>query len=325
MSTVTADPSTVTLPAGSPGPSAPAPSTRVAVLETIDGYARFLDDVRGTGRSVGVVPTMGALHAGHRSLIERAARECDVVAVSIFVNPSQFGDPADLANYPRTLDADLEAAGASGAHLVFAPSVEEMYPGGPGAGSTTVSAPALAGRWEGASRPGHFDGVATVVVKLLAAAGRGRAYFGEKDFQQLALVRRVVRDLALPIEVVGCETVRDADGLALSSRNVRLSPDQRRSALVLFRALRSGAAVIAGGEDRPAAVEAAMARVVAGEPSVALDYAAVVNADDLEPASDCTTARELRLLIAAEVGPVRLIDNLDPRRRPALPSRIPGV
>jgi len=319
MSTVTADPSTVTLPAGSPGPTAPAPSTRVAVLETVDGYARFLDDVRGTGRSVGVVPTMGALHAGHRSLIERAARECDVVAVSIFVNPTQFGDAADLANYPRTLHADLATVADAGGHLVFAPSVEEMCPGGPGAATSPLSAPALAGRWEGASRPGHFDGVATVVVKLLSATGRCRAYFGEKDYQQLALVRRVARDLAIPAEVVGCETVRDPDGLALSSRNVRLSPGERRSALVLSRALRSGAALMARGEERPRAVEAEMARVVAAHPAVALDYAAVVHADDLEPARTCATPRPLRLLIAAEVGPVRLIDNFDPRRRAALP------
>ena len=197
---------------------------------------------------MGVVPTMGALHDGHRSLIQRAAAECDVVAVSIFVNPTQFGDPADLANYPRTLDADLLAIASSGGQLVFAPSTEEMYPDPPGVAPTTVSVPALASRWEGASRPGHFDGVATVVVKLLAAAGRCRAYFGEKDFQQLALVTRVVRDLALPTEVVGCPTVRDPDGLALSSRNSRLSPEQRRAALVLSRALRAGAARVRAGD-----------------------------------------------------------------------------
>jgi pantoate--beta-alanine ligase len=292
----------------------------VVVFETIDEYSRALDAVRRSGRTVGVVPTMGALHEGHRSLIERAAGECDVVAVSVFVNPTQFGDPADLARYPRTLDADLEQVASAGGHLVFAPSVGEMYPGPPGTATTTVSAPALAGRWEGASRPGHFDGVATVVVKLLSAAGRCRAYFGEKDFQQLALVRRVVSDLALPAEVIGCATVRHADGLALSSRNAQLPAEQRRAAAVLSAALQAGASMMAAGEASPAAVEAQMQRTVAGEPLVALDYAVVVRADDLEPARDLSASRPLRLLIAATLGPVRLIDNLDPHLASPAPS-----
>jgi pantoate--beta-alanine ligase len=261
---------------------------------------------------------MGALHSGHRSLIERAARECDVVAVTIFVNPTQFGDPTDLARYPRTLEADLGVVAGAGGHVVFAPSVAEMYPESPGGATTTVSAPALAARWEGASRPGHFDGVATVVVKLLSATGRCRAYFGEKDFQQLALVRRVARDLALPAEVVGCATVRHADGLALSSRNVRLSPSQRRASLVLSAALRSGAALLAAGGS-PSAVDELMRRAVSREPEVVLDYAVVVHADDLEPARACAPGRPLRLLIAATVGPVRLIDNCDPHRPDPVP------
>jgi pantoate--beta-alanine ligase len=236
-----------------------------------------------------------------------------VVAVSVFVNPTQFGDAADLATYPRTLESDLEAVASSGGGLVFAPSVNEMYPDRPGAMFTTVAVPALSGLWEGASRPGHFDGVASVVVKLLSATGPSRAYFGEKDFQQLAIVRRVARDLSLPAEVVGCATVRDEDGLALSSRNQRLTADQRRAALVLSRALRSGATLIDGGEESPALVESMMARVVASEPSVTLDYAVVVRADDLERAHTCATDHPLRLLLAATVGSVRLIDNLDPR------------
>ncbi|HEY4946295.1 MAG TPA: pantoate--beta-alanine ligase [Acidimicrobiales bacterium] len=284
----------------------------VVVIETLAEYAEALDAVRRSGRTVGVVPTMGALHAGHRSLVERAAEECDVVAVSIFVNPTQFGEAADLASYPRTLESDLEVVSGAGAHLVFAPSVTEMYPGWPATTTTTVSVPSLSCRWEGASRPGHFDGVSTVVAKLLSAAGRSRAYFGEKDFQQLAVVRRLVRDLSLPAEVVGCETVRDDDGLALSSRNVRLSTEQRRAALVLSRALRAGAWSLSRGECDPSAVEAQMARLVAGEPEVELDYAVVVHADDLEPARSCAASRPLRLLIAATVGPVRLIDNLGP-------------
>ncbi len=310
-------------PAMAPSPPVETGTRPLAVFETLDGYSRATEAIRLSGRTVGVVPTMGALHEGHRSLIERAADECDVVAVSIFVNPTQFGDPADLDAYPRTPESDLEAVASAGGHLVFAPSVAEMYPDPPAPASTTVSAPDLARRWEGASRPGHFDGVATVVVKLLAAAGRCRAYFGEKDYQQLALVRRVVRDLALPTEVVGCATVRDPDGLALSSRNARLSADQRRAALTLSAALRAGAALVAGGELGPAAVEAGMRRVVSDEPLVDLDYAAVVHADDLEPARTCSPPRPLRLLIAATVGPVRLIDNLDPHL--AVPVPVPAA
>jgi len=257
---------------------------------------------------------MGALHEGHLSLIERASRECDVAVVTIFVNPTQFGDAADLAKYPRTFDADLAAASQAGARIVFAPSADEMYPeGSQGDQPALVAAPELAKRWEGASRPGHFDGVATVVVKLLDGAGPCRAYFGEKDFQQLALIRRVVADHSLPTEVIGCSTIRDRDGLALSSRNVRLSPEQRKSATVLSRALTAGAALIAAGEVRTAAVEAEMLGTVETAPDVVLDYAVVVYADDLEPAGSCATGRPLRLLIAATVGPVRLIDNLDPR------------
>ncbi len=284
----------------------------VTVVRTVAEYSALLEACRASGSSVGVVPTMGALHAGHRSLIERAADECDVVAVSIFVNPTQFGDPRDLARYPRTWDSDLRCVASAGGQVVFAPTVAEMYPDGTGSGRTTVAVPALADRLEGASRPGHFDGVATVVVKLLSAAGRCRAYFGEKDFQQLAVVRRAVRQLFLPVDVVGCETVREPDGLALSSRNVRLTDDERAAAPVLHRALMAGAESLASGERRPEVVEAAMADVVAGEPSVTLDYAAVVDADDLEVVETCASGRALRLLVAATLGTVRLIDNLDP-------------
>ena len=282
------------------------------VTETVAGYAERLDAERRAGRTVGVVLTMGALHDGHRALIRRAAAECDVVAVSVFVNPTQFADPADLDRYPRTLEDDLSVAATAGASLVFAPSVGEMYPGWPATPATVVGVRGLADRWEGASRPGHFDGVATVVVKLLTASGRCRTYFGEKDFQQLAVVRRVVRDLVLPVEVVGCPTVREPDGLALSSRNVRLGRRERSAAAGLSRALRVGAEALAAGCDREG-VESAMAAVVAGEPLVALDYAVLVDAGDLEPTDVTDDGRPLRLLIAATVGPVRLIDNLDPR------------
>jgi len=305
-------------------PTATAPG--VAVTGTAADLSARLDAARGAGRSVGVVLTMGALHDGHASLIARAAAECDVVAVSVFVNPTQFAEAGDLTNYPRTLEADLDLAGRAGADLVFAPSVVEMYPDWPTPAATTVTVRSLGDRWEGVSRPGHFDGVATVVAKLLSMAGRCRTYFGEKDFQQLAIVRRVARDLSLAVEVVGCPTVREADGLAMSSRNVRLAPGERAAAVCLSRALAAGAEAFGAGGDR-AAVEAAMAAVVGAEPLVDLDYAVLVDADDLEPADPVTGDpaagdRPLRLLVAAQVGPVRLIDNLDPRALRAL--RAPG-
>jgi len=299
----------------------------VAVTGTVAELTTRLDAERRNGRSVGVVLTMGALHDGHASLIERAVSECDVVAVSVFVNPTQFAEAGDLANYPRTLAADLEVAGRAGADLVFAPSVAEMYPDWPTPAATTVTVRALGDRWEGLSRPGHFDGVATVVAKLLVVAGPCRTYFGEKDFQQLAIVRRMVRDLSLPVEVVGCPTVREADGLAMSSRNVRLGPDERVAAACLHRALVVGADTFGAGADA-GTVEAAMAQVVDTEPLVTLDYAVLVDAVDLEPVRRPSGGdgsgsgrptdpvghdRPLRLLIAAQVGPVRLIDNLDPR------------
>ncbi len=304
---------TTTMPLATTMPVATTTTAEVEVVETVAGYSALLDAFRLTGRTVGVVLTMGALHDGHASLIRRAAAECDVVAVSVFVNPTQFAEAGDLVNYPRTLPTDLEGAAAAGASVVFAPSIPEMYPGWPAAPATTVGVRGLGDRWEGLSRPGHFDGVATVVVKLLSASGRCRTYFGEKDFQQLAIVRRVTRDLSLPVEVIGCATVREPDGLAMSSRNVRLSAEQRRAAVCLSRALAAGAAALSAGRDRTA-VEAAMADVVWRQPLVTLDYAVLVDADDLEPAVDTTLDRPLRLLIAATVGPVRLIDNLDPRR-----------
>ena len=290
-------------------------TTPLPLVHTLAGFAAHLDDERRSGRSVGVVLTMGALPPGHASLVRRAAAECDVVAVTVFVNPTQFAESADLANYPRTLDADVAAAADAGASVVFAPTVDEMYPEWPAPPATTVSVRGLADRWEGVSRPGHFDGVATVVVKLLSAAGRCRAYFGEKDFQQLAIVRRAAADLSLAVDVVGCATVREADGLALSSRNVRLAADERAAAPVLHRALSAGTAALAAGAGR-SEVERMMAATVADEPLVALDYATLVDARDLEPTGETPSDGPLRLLIAATVGPVRLIDNLDPREAP---------
>ena len=279
------------------------------VVETVAGCRASLEQARAAGRVVGLVPTMGALHDGHTSLVARARAECDVVAVSIFVNPLQFGDPEDIAHYPRTLERDLLVCAEAGADVVFVPTVREMYPSWPAAPSTTVSVGGVSDSWEGASRPGHFDGVATVVAKLFAIAGPCRAYFGLKDFQQLAVVRRVARELSLPVEVVGCPTVREGDGLALSSRNGRLSHDERQAATVLSRALVAGRAAVAAGERSSAALSRVMHATASGTPRVRLDYAVAVDATSLEEAGTIDDPRSVRLLIAAQVGPVRLIDN----------------
>jgi len=294
------------------------------VFTAVEPFRRALDAARAAGGRVGLVPTMGALHAGHESLIARAAAECDLVAVSIFVNPLQFGDPTDLERYPRTMEHDLGVCRRLAVGAVFAPPVVALYPSWPEPPSTVVSVRAEAAGWEGASRPGHFDGVATVVTKLFSIAGRCRAYFGEKDFQQLVVVRRLVADLDLPVEVVGCPTVRDRDGLALSSRNARLSPEDRRAATVLWRALSAASAAAAAGEDRPEALAGLMASVVATEPRATLDYGAAVDEETLRTPPRLERHRPVRLLIAAEVGGVRLIDNAPaalgrrPAERPAM-------
>src|SRR5437763_15212611 len=229
------------------------------VLDSIEGFRKELDAARADGKTVGLVPTMGYLHEGHASLIRRSAAECDVTAVTVFVNPLQFGATEVLSRYPRDLDRDVAMAEAEGAALVFAPPVEEMYPGGPVL--TSIHVAEISDGMEGASRPGHFDGVATVVAKLFAIAGPCRAYFGEKDYQQLAVVRRMAADLSFPVDIVGCPIVREADGLAMSSRNVRLSPDQRAAATVLHRALQAGAADLTNARE-------VMASVVGTEPLV---------------------------------------------------------
>jgi pantoate--beta-alanine ligase len=279
------------------------------LVETAAGCRALVDAARATGRVVGLVPTMGALHPGHLSLMRRARSECEVVAVSIFVNPLQFGDPGDMAAYPRTLERDLALCAEAGVDIVFAPPVTEMYPDWPALVATSVSVSGVSEAWEGASRPGHFDGVATVVAKLFSIAGPGRAYFGEKDFQQLAVVRRMVADLSLPVEVIGCPTVREEDGLALSSRNVRLSAEERRAAVVLSGALAAGRTALAEGVRSPSTLTEVMRRVVAGQPLVTLDYAVAVDAGTLVEPADAVDVPALRLLVAAQVGPVRLIDN----------------
>jgi pantoate--beta-alanine ligase len=265
-----------------------------------------LDYERSVGRSVGFVPTMGYLHEGHASLMERAADNTDVVVASIFVNPLQFGPNEDFGAYPRDLARDVELAAAADVDLLFVPPAEEMYP--EGRVLTTVSVAGVSEGLDGASRPGHFDGVATVVAKLFAIVGPCRAYFGEKDFQQLAVVRRMVADLSLPVAVVGCPTVREPDGLAMSSRNSYLTPEERAAAPVVHRALRAGVQAVEQGERDPAAVRAAMAAVVAGQPLGRLDYVAVVDAESL--AVPDVLSGNLRLLAAVRFGRARLIDNM---------------
>jgi pantoate--beta-alanine ligase len=276
------------------------------MVDSVAGFSGLLDSERRAGRSVGLVPTMGALHDGHGSLVERAAAECDVVVVTVFVNPLQFGAGEDLDAYPRTLDADVRLARGAGAAVVFAPTVTEMY--GEGTATTVTVSDSMTGVLEGASRPGHFDGVATVVAKLFAMTGRCRAYFGEKDFQQLAVVRRMARDLSFPVDVVGCPTVRATDGLALSSRNAYLGADERAAAPVLHRSLRVGAEAVLAGERDPERVAAAMREVLATEPLVRPDYAVVVDAATLETPD--VLDGDLRLLVAARLPSARLIDNL---------------
>lgn len=258
----------------------------------------------GAAASVGLVPTMGALHEGHLSLIRRAAAENDLVVVSAFVNPAQFGDPADLERYPRDLDRDVELAAGVGAAAVYAPDVATVYPAG---FATSVHVAGVSERWEGEARPGHFDGVATVVTVLLNQIRPDRAYFGEKDWQQLAMIRRLHADLALPGEIVACPVVREADGLALSSRNGRLDAEERAAAPVLWRALTAMRDAAAGETD---ALKLALmgAIVVRGEPLVKLDYLQVVDPVTLEPLDRARPGA--RVLVAARVGSTRLLDTI---------------
>ena len=255
---------------------------------------------------MGFVPTMGAFHGGHRSLMRRAKAERDVTVVSIFVNPLQFGDPSDLETYPRDEEADLAVAEREGVDFVFAPSVDEMYPGGEP--EVTVDPGPLGERFEGASRPGHFRGVATVVAKLFDTVGPCAAYFGEKDAQQLAVIRRMARDLSMPVDVRCCPVVREPDGLALSSRNRLLSPEQREAATCLFLALSVAAELARGGERDAGRLVAAMAREIGATPHARIDYVAVVDEDTFEELP--AIAGPARALVAARFGGLRLIDTL---------------
>lgn len=254
---------------------------------------------------IGLVPTMGALHEGHASLIRAAAQQCrGRVAVSIFVNPTQFGPNEDFARYPRTFSTDSDMAESCGASVIFAPSVEEMYPGG---AATFVDVEGLSERLDGKSRPGHFRGVATVVAKLLIAAEPDLAFFGQKDAAQVSVLRRLVVDLRLATKLIVCPIVREPDGLAMSSRNVYLTAEERKQALVLSRAIRSIDELAASGERDSAVLAQAARRIFAEEPMVRLDYAELVNWETLLPVN--TAAPGTLFAVAAWVGNTRLIDN----------------
>jgi pantoate--beta-alanine ligase len=278
----------------------------VDVVHTIDEVRARLDDARAAGRTVGFVPTMGALHDGHRMLMETASNNNDVAVMSIFVNPLQFAPDEDLQNYPRMLDRDTEMAKEAGIDCAFVPAVGEMYPV---ENWTTVSLRAVTEPWEGVSRPSHFTGVATVVTKLFNIIGPCRAYFGEKDYQQLVMLRRMARDLNQPIDVIGMPTIRETDGLAMSSRNLRLTPDHRSQAPVVARALRLGIDAIEAGERDPAAVEAVIRKELAtAQGADAPDYVAVVDANSLRVPE--VLRGDVCVLTAVRFGDVRLIDNM---------------
>ena len=275
------------------------------ILNTVAELRQWARQERNDGgNTIGLVPTMGALHAGHASLIRAAHETVGFVAVSIFVNPTQFGPNEDYARYPRTFDADCALAKAEGASVVFAPSVDELYPAG---AATFVEVDGLSGRLDGASRPGHFRGVATVVAKLLIAAEPDFAFFGQKDAAQVAVLRRMVADLRLPAQIVVCPIVREADGLALSSRNVYLSAAERTQALALSRAIHRSEGLVAQGERRAGVLIAAAREIFASEPSIRVDYIELVDWATLLPVERADPGN--LFAVAAWVGATRLIDN----------------
>ncbi|HZW32583.1 MAG TPA: pantoate--beta-alanine ligase [Isosphaeraceae bacterium] len=276
-------------------------------MESIEVVRRAVAAARRAGGTIGLVPTMGALHDGHLRLIERCRAESDLVVVSIFVNPTQFGPSEDLERYPRTLAEDCARCDAAGAEVIFAPQVATIYPHG--TGSTFVEVPGLSDVLEGASRPGHFRGVATVVLKLFAIVGPDRAYFGQKDYQQQVLIRRMVADLHVPVAITTVPTVREPDGLALSSRNRYLNPAQRRAATVLARALERAGQAVVQGERIGNRVRQILRETIESEPLARLDYAEVADAETLAPLDELGPQRPAVALVAAWVGSTRLIDN----------------
>jgi pantoate--beta-alanine ligase len=277
----------------------------VITLTTVDDVRAWCRAERRAGRRVGFVPTMGYFHDGHRSLMRAARGSNDAVVVSIFVNPTQFAPTEDLSRYPRDPHGDATAATEEGVDVLFTPTVAEMYPGG---ACTTVHVEGLSAGLCGATRPGHFDGVTTVVAKLFSIVGPCRAYFGRKDAQQLAVIRRMTADLNLPVDVIGCPLVREADGLAMSSRNAYLSPAERETARLLSWSLRGAADTALAGARDAAQLRAVVVDILAGAASIRLDYAEVVDAATLTPVD--TLGSDSLVAIAAFVGTTRLIDNV---------------
>jgi pantoate--beta-alanine ligase len=273
-------------------------------VQIIRSIAELRTARRGLEGTLALVPTMGALHEGHLTLVREGRARATQVAATIFVNPLQFGPNEDLSRYPRQEERDLQLLEREGCDLVWLPTPDQLYPPG---FATTVTVAGVSERWDGEARPGHFAGVATVVAKLLIACAPEMALFGEKDFQQLAVIRRMVGDLGLPVEIVGVPTVRDADGLALSSRNAYLSPEQRRQALALPRALEQAAEQIGAGQPVATALAEAKAALI-DNGFTRIDYVALVDGDSLEPLE--IPCRNMRLLAAATLGTTRLIDNL---------------
>jgi len=276
------------------------------IIRTIAAMQAWSRAARAAGRRIGFVPTMGYLHEGHLSLMREAKRRAALCAVSIYVNPAQFGPQEDFSRYPRDFDRDRKLCEAAGVDAVFAPGDAEMYPAG--AATTWVEETAVAARWEGASRPGHFRGVCTVVAKLFNIVQPDVACFGQKDAQQCAVLRRMVRDLNFPLEFVVCPTVREPDGLAMSSRNVYLSPAERQDALALKQALDLARGELAAGRTIEEA-HAAMARLIGGRPSARVDYIAFVEPEAFRPVTRYEPGRTLAML-AVFVGKTRLIDNM---------------
>ncbi|HXW92265.1 MAG TPA: pantoate--beta-alanine ligase [Terriglobales bacterium] len=274
------------------------------IAKTVQEMRVAVQAARRTGGNLGFVPTMGALHEGHLSLVRAANATCDAVAVSIFVNPIQFGPQEDLAKYPRDFAGDCQRLESEGVDCLFAPSVEEMYPE---TSTTYVEIEGLSKRLCGGSRPGHFRGVATVVAKLFHIVGADLAFFGQKDAAQVAVLRRMVKDLNFPVEIVVCPIVRDPDGLAMSSRNAYLSPQERESALLLHRSLNEVERRFRQGERDPAILIEAGKNVLAQEPTVRLDYFSIVDPDSLLPVVELTG--NSLVAVAAFVGSTRLIDN----------------
>jgi pantoate--beta-alanine ligase len=264
----------------------------------------LIDFERRENRRVGLVPTMGALHDGHLSLVTRAKQDCDVAVATIFVNPTQFGPNEDFSKYPRTLETDLEKLATVGCDYVFVPAADEIYRPGH---STYVDPPHVASQWEGAIRPGHFRGVTTIVLKLFMMVPAHIAYFGRKDYQQVAVIKGMVDDLNMPIRIETCDTIRESDGLAMSSRNRYLSADERQRALSLSRALNTAKEMILHGERDVSTIEAAMAELLLAAPVDKIDYAKIVHADTLEPLSQIESPAVA--ILAARLGTTRLIDN----------------